>query len=570
MDTEENRLNRAAVERIWLSSYPAGVPADIDADRFSSIKQVFDEACKNYRDLPAFTCMDKSLTYGALDDMSRAFAAYLQNVLKLEKGDRVAVMMPNILQYPVAICGILRAGFTVVNVNPLYTPRELEHQLHDSGAVAIVVVENVAATLQQVLGKTSIKQVISTQIGDLLGFPKSLLTNFVIKHKKKMVPGWHIPGAISFTAAMAQGRRHKFIEPNVQSGDHAFLQYTGGTTGISKGAVLTHRNLIANIQQLTAWIGDSLAERQEIVIQPLPMYHIYALSTSVFFMRYGCETVLIPNPRDMAGFVQVMANRRWTVLTGVNTLFNSLINNAEFKKLDFSSTKLCLGGGMAVQRVVAEQWQQITGKPLVEGYGLTETSPSATINRLDLKTYSGSIGLPLPSTIVTIRDDNETILATGEIGEICIDGPQVMKGYWQRDDETAKVMTRDGAFKTGDIGVMDVHGYIKIVDRKKDMILVSGFNVYPNEIEDVVAACPGVLEVCAVSAADEKSGEVVRVVIVKKDQALTKAQVLDYCKANLTGYKVPKIVEFWDELPKTNVGKVLRRTVRDTPAKNTQ
>ncbi len=558
----------ATADRIWLASYPAGVPAEIDADRYSSIKDIFSQACDKYRELAAFTCMGKTLSYGDLDDMTHAFAAYLQTVLKLEKGDRVAVMMPNVLQYPVAIFGILRAGYTVVNINPLYTPRELEHQLHDSGAKAIVIVENFATTLEQVISKTQIKQVITTQVGDFLGFPKSLLVNYVVKHKKKAVPAWNIAGSVTLKKALSVGRAalSSYIAPNVQSSDHAFLQYTGGTTGVSKGAVLTHRNIIANLEQLSAWMGEVLKEREEVVIQPLPLYHIFALSTSLVYMKQGCESVLIPNPRDLPGFIKEMASRRWTVLTGVNTLFNSLLNHPDFKKLDFAAVKLCLGGGMAVQRTVAEQWKQVTGKPLVEAYGLTETSPGATANLVDLKEYSGSIGLPLPSTIITIRDDNEVILSVGETGEICISGPQVMKGYWQRDDETAKVMASDGAFKTGDIGIMDANGFVKIVDRKKDMILVSGFNVYPNEIEDVVAACPGVLEVCAVAAADEKSGEIVRVVIVKKDPTLTKGQVLDYCKANLTGYKVPKIVEFWDELPKTNVGKVLRRTVRDIPA----
>ena len=558
----------ATADRIWLASYPAGVPAEIDADRYSSIKDIFGQACDKYRELAAFTCMGKTLSYGDLDDMTHVFAAYLQTVLKLVKGDRVAVMMPNVLQYPVVIFGILRAGYTVVNVNPLYTPRELEHQLHDSGAKAIVIVENFATTLEQVISKTHIKQVITTQVGDFLGFPKSLLVNYVVKHKKKAVPAWSIADSITLKKALSQGRAalSSYIAPNVQSSDHAFLQYTGGTTGVSKGAVLTHRNIIANLEQLSAWMGEVLKEREEVVIQPLPLYHIFALSTSLVYMKRGCESVLIPNPRDLPGFIKEMASRRWTVLTGVNTLFNSLLNHPDFKKLDFAAVKLCLGGGMAVQRTVAEQWKQVTGKPLVEAYGLTETSPGATANLVDLKEYSGSIGLPLPSTIITIRDDNEVILGVGETGEICISGPQVMKGYWQRDDETAKVMASDGAFKTGDIGIMDANGFVKIVDRKKDMILVSGFNVYPNEIEDVVAACPGVLEVCAVAAADEKSGEIVRVVIVKKDPTLTKVQVLDYCKANLTGYKVPKIVEFWDELPKTNVGKVLRRTVRDTPA----
>ncbi len=557
------------VAHVWLESYPDGVPAEIDADKFSSIKDVFNQSCEKYADAPAFTCMDKTITYGELDKLTRAFAGYLRIVLKLDVGDRVAIMLPNILQYPVALFGVLRAGLTVVNVNPLYTPRELEHQLHDSGAKVVVILENFCTTLEQVVAKTHVEQVITSQVGDLLGFPKSLIVNWVVKHKKKAVPPWKIAGAVTLKNALSLGSSAgaDYGAPKIQSSDIAFLQYTGGTTGVSKGAMLTHRNIIANLEHLSAWMQDILKEREEVVIQPLPLYHIFALSTSLVYMKNGCESVLIPNPRDLAAFIKDMSSRRWTVLTGVNTLFNSLVNHADFAKLDFSNAKLCLGGGMAVQRTVAEQWKRVTGKALVEAYGLTETSPGACANRPDLAEYSGSIGLPLPSTVITIRDDNENILPMGSTGEICIDGPQVMKGYWQRPDETAKVTTKDGAFKSGDIGVMDANGYFKIVDRKKDMILVSGFNVYPNEVEDVVAACPGVLEVCAVSAPDEKSGEAVRVVIVKKDPALDKPKVLEYCRANLTGYKVPKIIEFWSELPKTNVGKVLRRTVRDTAVK---
>jgi long-chain acyl-CoA synthetase len=554
---------------VWLKSYPDGVPAEIDADKFSSIKDVFNQSCEKYADAPAFTCMDKTITYSELDKLTRAFAGYLRGVLKLDAGDRVAIMLPNILQYPVALFGVLRAGLTVVNVNPLYTPRELEHQLHDSGAKVVVILENFCTTLEQVVAKTHVEQVITSQVGDLLGFPKSLIVNWVVKHKKKAVPPWNIAGTVTLKKALSLGSNSgaDYGAPKIQSGDIAFLQYTGGTTGVSKGAMLTHRNIIANLEQLSAWMQGILKEREEVVIQPLPLYHIFALSTSLVYMRRGCESVLIPNPRDLTAFIKDMSQRRWTVLTGVNTLFNSLVNHADFAKLDFSNAKLCLGGGMAVQRAVAEQWKRVTGKALVEAYGLTETSPGACANRPDLDEYSGSIGLPLPSTVITIRDDNENILPMGSTGEICIDGPQVMKGYWQRPDETAKVTTKDGAFKSGDIGVMDENGYFKIVDRKKDMILVSGFNVYPNEVEDVVAACPGVLEVCAVSAPDEKSGEAVRVVIVKKDPSLDKTKVLEYCRANLTGYKVPKIIEFWSELPKTNVGKVLRRTVRDTAVK---
>jgi long-chain acyl-CoA synthetase len=563
--TEETDLS-AAVDRIWLKAYPQGIPADINPDLYTSIVDVFKQACRKYGPLPAFSCMGKTITYRELDALSQAFAAYLGSSLKLAPGDRVAVMMPNILQYPVAVFGILRAGLIVVNCNPLYTPRELEHQLHDSGAKAIVIVENFAHTLQQVIAKTDVKQVISTQLGDLLGFPKSALVNWTVK-RKKMVPPWHIDGAISLNTALARGASATFAEPQIAGGDLAFLQYTGGTTGVSKGAMLTHRNLVANMEQVGAWTGGQLVDGKEVVIQPLPLYHIFALSSSLVFMKHGCENVLIANPRDIDGFIRELSRRPWNVLTGVNTLFNSLLHHPGFATIDFSSMKLALGGGMAVQRAVAEKWKQVTGKPLVEAYGLTETSPGACINPITLTDFNGCIGLPIPSTILTIRDDAENILPAGQPGEICIEGPQVMKGYWQRPDETAKVTTRDGAFKTGDIGIMDDQGYFKIVDRKKDMILVSGFNVYPNEVEDVAAMCPGVLEVCAVAAEDEKSGEVVRLIVVRKDPALTKDWVRDYCKANMTGYKVPKIIEFWDDLPKTNVGKVLRREVKNSPAK---
>lgn len=553
------------MERIWLKSYPQGVPTDIDVSAFASIKDVLAKSCEKFASRPAFTCMDKSLSFGEVDRMSREFAAYLQS-LGLKKGDRVAIMMPNILQYPVAVFGILRAGLIVVNTNPLYTARELEHQLHDSGAKAVVILENFAATLEQVIGKSEVKHVITTQLGDLLGFPKSFLVNWVIKHKRKMVPAWNIPQAISFKKALSIGSSATYTPPELTREDLAFLQYTGGTTGVPKGAMLTHGNLIANLLQVGSWTLGELKDGQEVVIQPLPLYHIFALSASLVFMKLGAESVLIPNPRDMNAFIGELKKRRWSVLNGVNTLFNGLLNHPEFKDCEFGGLKLTLGGGMAVQRAVAEQWKQVTGCTLIEAYGLTETSPGAVINPITLNAFNGCIGLPLPSTIITIRDDDENILAIGETGEICIEGPQVMRGYWQRPDETAKVMTKDGAFKSGDIGFMNPEGFVKIVDRKKDMILVSGFNVYPNEIEDVIAACPGVLEVCAVAANDEKSGEVVRVVIVKKDPGLTKEKVMEHCKANLTGYKVPKIIEFWKDLPKTNVGKVLRREVKNTKA----
>ncbi|AMS32781.1 long-chain fatty acid--CoA ligase [Betaproteobacteria bacterium UKL13-2] len=551
-------------DRPWLNEYPEGVPADIDPDAYASLKDVLNTACQRYDTQSAFTCMGKTLTFRDVDRLSRHFAAYLQNKLSLTRGDRVAVMMPNILQYPVAIFAILRAGYVVVNCNPLYTTRELEHQLKDSGAKAIVVIENFATTLEQCIQHTGVKHVITTQLGDLLGFPKSLLVNWVIKHRKKMVPAWNIPGAVSFKQVLAEGEALSYTKPEIAGSDIAFLQYTGGTTGVSKGAILTHRNLVANIQQVGCWTGLSLKDGEEVIIQPLPMYHIFALNTSINFMSRGAETVLIPNPRDMDGFIKELKSRRWNVLTGVNTLFNGLLHHPEFKNVDFSGLKLALGGGMAVQRAVAEKWKSVTGKTLIEAYGLTETSPGATGNPLSLAEFNGCIGLPFPSTIVTIRDDDENILGVGEVGEICIEGPQVMQGYWQRPDESAKVFCKDGAFKSGDIGLMDERGYFKIVDRKKDMILVSGFNVYPNEIEDVVAMCPGVLEVCAVSMPDEKSTEAVRVVVVKSDPNLTKETIMAFCKERLTGYKMPRQIEFWSELPKTNVGKVLRRTVRDT------
>ena len=558
------------MNRHWLTSYPEGVAHDIDTEQFSSLSQLLEDSFKKNAAKPFSVCFDRWMSYGVLDELSAQLGAWLQS-MGLEKDARVAIMLPNIPQFAVTMAAILRAGYTCVNVNPLYTARELEHQLKDSGATAIVILENFASTLADVIEHTPVKHVVMASMGDLLGFWYGKWLTFAVRHLAKMVPAYRLSLSddrvvTTFVKALGDGAGMALKAPHCTLDSIAFLQYTGGTTGVSKGAVLTHRNLIANLEQLSAWMDDVLKERQEVVIQPLPLYHIFALSTSLVYLKQGCESVLIANPRDLPGFIKELSSRRWTVLTGVNTLFNSLLHHPDFRKLDFTAVKLCLGGGMAVQRTVADQWQQLTGKPLVEAYGLTETSPGATANLVNLREYSGTIGLPLPSTVITIRDDNEVILGVGETGEICIKGPQVMKGYWLRPDETAKVITRDGSFKTGDIGIMDAKGFVKIVDRKKDMILVSGFNVYPNEIEDVVASCPGVLEVCAVAAADEKSGEIVRVVIVKKDPALTTAQVLDYCRANLTGYKVPKLVEFWDELPKTNVGKVLRRTVRDTPA----
>jgi long-chain acyl-CoA synthetase len=555
------------MERPWIKSYPPGVPADIDLAAYGSIRDILETSCSRFADLPAFACMGASMTYRELDRDSTDFGSWLQNVAGFGKGTRVALMMPNLLQYPVALFGLLRAGLIGVNCNPLYTPRELEHQLNDSGAEAIVILENFARTLEEVIGRTKVKTVVTTQIGDLLGFPKSLVANFVVKRVKKMVPAFSLPGAVAFRDALAAGRSHRLAPPPLGHDDIAFLQYTGGTTGVSKGAMLTHGNLVANLLQVSTWVGTGLREGRETVITALPLYHIFALTGNCLtFMKIGAKNVLIPNPRDMPGFVAELGRHRFTAITGVNTLFNALMHTPGFDQLDFSNLKMTLGGGMAVQRAVAERWLEVTKTPLVEAYGLTETSPGACINPLvEGARYNGFAGLPLPSTIVTIRDDAGRVLAPGETGEICIAGPQVMKGYWNRPDETAKVMFADGAFRTGDIGLMDERGYVKIVDRKKDMILVSGFNVYPNEVEDVVAMMPGVLEVCAVAAPDEKSGEVVRLVIVKKDPALTKEAVLDHCRKHLTGYKLPRIVEFWKELPKTNVGKVLRREVKNAP-----
>jgi long-chain acyl-CoA synthetase len=559
----------AAGAKVWLKSYPPWVPAEISVAEFSSIRAILERSCERYAELPAFSCMGRTLTYARLDALSRDFGSWLQNARGLAKGARVALMMPNLLQYPVALFGALRAGMVVVNCNPLYTPRELEHQLNDSGADAIVVLENFARTVQEVIGRTRVRHVVTTQVGDLQGFPKSLLVNAVVKHVKRMVPAWDLPGATQFPAALAQGRGHPLTQPPLDHSDLAFLQYTGGTTGVSKGAMLTHGNIVANLQQVSAWVGGKLEEGREVVITALPMYHIYALTASCLAnLKIGAHNVLVTNPRDLPGFVKTLSRYRFSTMSGVNTLYNALMNTPGFAELDFSSLKISVGGGMAVQRAVAERWKRITGKPLLEGYGLTETSPVACTSPLvEGAEFNGTAGLPVPSTTVTIRDDDARILALGATGEICIAGPQVMKGYWNRPDETAKVMTADGAFRTGDIGLMTPEGYVKIVDRKKDMILVSGFNVYPNEVEDVIAMMPGVREVCAVPAPDEHSGEAVRAVIVRKDPSLTKEQVIEHCRRELTGYKVPHIVEFWDELPKTNVGKVLRREVRAAPSR---
>jgi long-chain acyl-CoA synthetase len=551
------------VDRIWLKQYPKGVPADIDISEYASLRDVFDESVAKYSARPAYTCMGKTITFGELDTLSTAFACWLQ-AKGCRKGTRVALMMPNILQYPVCLFGILRAGCTVVNVNPLYTARELEHQLNDSGAEVIVVVENFAHTLAEVVGKTRVREVIVTSIGELLGL-KGLIVDFVLRYVKKMVPAWSLPGSTRLSSALAAGRGAKLERVPLGHDDIAFLQYTGGTTGIAKGAMLLHRNIVANLLQARAWVKPFLAaESREIIITPLPLYHIFSLTANcLMFMTLGAENVLIPNPRDIPGFVKEMGKFRFTAFTGVNTLFNALVNNADFAKLDFSALRITLGGGMAVQEAVALRWKEITGRPLIEAYGLTETSPAATINPLDLPAYNGSIGLPVPSTDLILRDDDGKVVPQGEPGEICIRGPQVMAGYWQRPDETAKVLDKDGWLATGDIGVMDERGFVRIVDRKKDMILVSGFNVYPNEIEAVVVMHPGVLECAAVGIPDAKSGEAVKLFVVKKDEALTAEAVLRHCREHLTGYKCPRDVEFRKDLPKTNVGKILRRELRD-------
>jgi long-chain acyl-CoA synthetase len=556
-----------SIERPWLSSYPQGVPAEIDVDEFPSIVSVLDNAIEKYRDRPAFSNLGKVLTYADIDRLSNEFASYLLNVLKLKKGDRVALMMPNVLQYPIAIFGALRAGLTVVNTNPLYTPRELKHQLDDSGASVLVVLENVAHTAAEVVAGTGVKQVIVTSIGELLGFPKGPIVDFMVRYVKKLVPPFRIEGAISFRDALNAGRGKPLPSVTLRSEDIAFLQYTGGTTGVAKGAMLTHRNLVANMQQASAWIGANAKPGEEVIITALPLYHIFALTANgLVFMKFGGLNHLITNPRDMPGFVKELKSVRFTAITGVNTLFNGLLNTPGFDTVDFSSLHLTLGGGMAVQRAVAERWKKVTGCTLVEAYGLTETSPAACMNPLDIKDFNGAIGLPISSTDACVKDDEGRVLPKGEVGELCIKGPQVMKGYWQRPEETAKVMDADGWLHTGDMAKMDDAGFFYIVDRKKDMILVSGFNVYPNEIEDVIATMPGVLEVAAVGVPDDKSGEAVKVVIVRKDPNLTADQVKAFCKDNLTGYKLPKVVEFRTELPKTNVGKILRRELRDSAA----
>ena len=554
------------MDKPWLKHYPTDVPAEIDLNEFTSIGDLFEKSVKRYGSRKAYINMDKALTYAELDKLSANFGAYCQSVLKLPRGSRIALMMPNLLQYPVCLYGALRAGYTVVNCNPLYTERELEHQLKDSGAEAIVIVENFAKVLENVLARTPVKHVIVTQLGDMLDFPKRMIVNLVVKRIKKMVPAWHIANAIELRDALIEGGRHPLKPVDVGHDDIAFLQYTGGTTGVSKGAMLTHRNIIANLQQAHAWIRDGVRD-QEIIVTALPLYHIFALTANCLtFFKIGATNLLITNPRDIPGFIKEIGKYPFTTITGVNTLFNAMINNPDFAKLDLSQLKLTLGGGMAVQRAVAERWKQITGVTLIEAYGLTETSPAATMNPLDMPEYNGCIGLPISSTEVTIRDDDGKDLPMGEPGELCIRGPQVMKGYWNRPDETAKVIMADGYLRTGDVAIMDANGYFKIVDRKKDMILVSGFNVYPNEIEDVLAMHPGVLESAAVGVLDDKTGEAIKIFVVKKDPELTEASIIEHCRSHLTGYKIPRHIAFRSELPKTNVGKILRRQLRDEKA----
>ncbi len=555
------------MEKTWLKQYPEGVPANIDVAQYPSLVALIEEALKKYATLPAYKFMGRTITFAQVDEASRALAAYLQS-LGLDKGDRVAIMLPNVPQYPVAVAAILRAGYVVVNVNPLYTPRELEHQLKDSGAKAIVIVENFATTLQQVLPAVPTRKIILTALGDMLGFPKALIVNYVVRKVKKMVPAYELPGAVKFNDALSQGRGKAFKPAQVGPDDIAVLQYTGGTTGISKGAVLLHRNLVANILQAEAWYQPALKKipkgEQINTVCALPIYHIFGFNTNMMLsMRMGGCNILIANPRDLPAMFKDLAREKFHSFPAVNTLFMAMANHPDFGTVDWSGLVISVGGGMAVQSATAKQWLEKTGCPIVEGYGLSETSPSATCNPVDSTAYSGNIGLPMPNTEVTLLDDDGREVPLGQPGEIAIRGPQVMAGYWQRPDETAKVMTADGFFRSGDIGVVDERGYFRIVDRKKDMILVSGFNVYPNEIEDVVTQMEGILECAAVGIADAKAGEAVKLVIVKRNPAVTEADVRAYCEAHLTGYKRPKIVEFRTELPKTPVGKILRRELRD-------
>ncbi|HDY7977932.1 TPA: long-chain-fatty-acid--CoA ligase FadD [Vibrio vulnificus] len=552
------------MEKPWLSRYPSDVPETINPDQYESLVEMFEQSVQKYADQPAFMNMGSVMTFRKLEERSRAFAAYLQNELKLKKGDRVALMMPNLLQYPVALFGVLRAGCIAVNVNPLYTPRELEHQLNDSGATAIVIVSNFANTLEQIVENTPVKHVVLTSLGQMLPRAKGTIVDFVVKYVKGMVPKYDLPGAISMRKALHKGRRLQYVKPFMTGDDIAFLQYTGGTTGVAKGAILTHRNMIANVMQAKGMYGPVLQPGRELVVTALPLYHVFALTVNcLLFIEMGGRNLLITNPRDIPGFVKELQKYPFTAITGVNTLFNALVNNEDFHELNFSHLKLAVGGGMAVQRAVAEKWKKTTGCYLLEGYGLTECSPLVAAYPHDLVDYNGSIGLPVPSTEVRIVNDEGEALANSETGELQVRGPQVMQGYWQRPEATKEVINNDGWLSTGDIVKFDEDGFLQIVDRKKDMILVSGFNVYPNEIEDVVALHGKVLEVAAIGQPHEVSGEVVKIYVVKRDPSLTKEEIINHCRQHLTGYKVPKLIEFREDLPKTNVGKILRRVLRD-------
>ena len=552
-----------SLNKVWLNRYPADVPAEINADRYLSLIDLFEQAAQRYADRPAFINMGQAMSFRKLEQRSRAFAAYLQQTLGLSKGDRVAVMMPNLLQYPIALFGILRAGMVVVNVNPLYTPRELEHQLNDSGAKAIVIVSNFAHTLEKVVANTPVKHVVLTRLGDQLSPAKATLVNFVVKYIKRLVPKYNLPDAVSFRSVLQQGAQLDYFRPDIVNDDLAFLQYTGGTTGIAKGAMLTHRNMQANLEQTKATYGSLLRDGKELVVTALPLYHIFALTVNcLLFIELGGQNLLITNPRDIPGFVKELSKYPFTAITGVNTLFNALLNDKNFQQLDFSTLRLSAGGGMSVQKAVAERWEKLTGHYLLEGYGLTECSPLVSVNPYDITCHNGSIGLPVPSTEIKLVDDNGAEVGAGEPGELCIKGPQVMVGYWQRPDATDEVL-KAGWLYSGDVVTVDEEGFLRIVDRKKDMILVSGFNVYPNEIEDVVMQHPKVREAAAIGVPSDLSGEAVKICIVKKDPSLTKEELIAHCRRQLTGYKVPKIVEFRDELPKTNVGKILRRALRD-------
>lgn len=552
------------MQKPWLQSYPSNVPEEVDLDEFASLKAVLEKTCARFGDLPAFTNLGAAITYRQLDQLSHAFAAYLQNVVGLVKGDRIAIMMPNLLQYPVALFGALRAGCVVVNTNPLYTARELQHQLTDSGAVAIVVLDHFAHTVQEVLGNSPVRHVIATRLGDLLHFPKAQIANFVVKHVKHMVPEWHIESAVAFHDVLKRGADMTLEEVSLQHEDTAFLQYTGGTTGVPKGAILTHGNLVANLQQTEAWVKSVLKPGEETSILPLPLYHVFALTAMLTFFKRGANNVLITNPRDIPAFIKELKHTKFSVLIGVNTLFNALLNAPGIEEVDTSHVKMVVGGGMAVQRAVAKRWHDVFGVPIIEGYGLTETSPIACANPLDIEEYTGMIGLPVPSTEAAILDDDGNEMAIGELGEICIRGPQVMKGYWNKPEETGHVFAPGGWLRTGDMGCMNERGYIKLVDRKKDVIVVSGFKVFPNEVEDVVVMHPGVLEAAAIGTADEHSDQAVKIVVVRKDPSLSAEELLEHCKKNLTAYKVPKYIVFRDQpLPKSNIGKILRRVVKE-------